>query len=502
LIQPLTRDQAGIVVQSGNRSGGVILTALANYEDGLAQGAAVRRYDLASGQSEDTLPADNASAGPLALADVDGDGDLDLFVGGRVIPGRYPAPAPSRLFLSDGLRFTPDATSNPGLATVGMVSGAVFTDLDGDGFPELVLACEWGPVRVFRGRKGRDFREVTAELGLDRYVGWWNGVAAGDLNGDGRMDLVASNWGQNTRYEAYRSQPLRIYYGDLQSSGQTDLLEAYYEPNLNKIVPWQHLGRVAAALPFVRERFATFASFGEASVSEILGDRLAAAQELQAGWLQSTAFIQDGSRFSATPLPALAQLSPAFAVCIGDLDGDGSEDLFLSQNFFGTEAETGRYDSGYGLCLKGTGSGEFREVLPQSSGVRIYGEQRGAALCDFDEDGRLDLAVTQNAAETRLFRNVSAKPGLRVRLRGPPGNAAGIGAVVRVTAGGQQGGAKELHAGSGYWSQDSAVLVFATSLPPADLWVRWPGGKTHTASVPSGARSVLMDDQGHLQVVE
>src|SRR6185369_8629619 len=164
------------------------------------------RHDFVFGSPQ------SSTAGALALADIDGDGDLDLFVGGRVIPGRFPEPASSRIFRNVGGRLETDADNSHRLAKIGLVSGAVFSDLDGDGHADLALACEWGSIRVFRNDAGQ-FNEVTAELGLDQYRGWWNGITTGDFDGDGRLDLVASNWGRNTKYQRYRA-PLRIYYGD------------------------------------------------------------------------------------------------------------------------------------------------------------------------------------------------------------------------------------------------------------------------------------------------
>src|SRR5262249_1990807 len=129
-------------------------------------------------------------------------------------------------------------------------------------------------------------------------------------------------------------------------------------------------------------------------------------------------------------------------------------------------------------------------VSGTDSGITVYGEQRGAAAADFDGDGRVDLVVTQNAAETRLFRNTRAKPGLRVRLDGPPGNPRGIGVQVRVKHGNSFGPVREVHSGSGYWSQDSPVQVLANTGPSSQLWVRWPGGKSFTLDVPAGASEV------------
>ena len=158
-------------------------------------------------------------------------------------------------------------------------------------------------------------------------------------------------------------------------------------------------------------------------------------------------------------MPREAQLSAAFSLNVADMDGDGNEDVFLSQNFFATHPSTPRLDAGRGLWLRGDGKGNLRSVPGQESGVTVYGEQRGAALCDYDGDGRVDLVVTQNGAETKLYHNVSAKPGLRVKVRGPPGNPSGIGAVLRLKFGERLGPAREIHAGSGYWSPPTRISL-------------------------------------------
>ncbi len=492
---PVPDDLGGIVGFTTGLQPRSIIAALGNYEAVSTNGASVLRYDTSAAGvvAGETLPDFASCTGPLALDDIDGDGQLDMFVGGRVLPGRYPEAASSRIYRNWAGKFQLDTEQSKLLGNVGLVNGAVFSDLNGDGKADLVLACDWRPVRVFLNENGK-LKEATEKLGLAKYVGWWNGVTTGDFDGDGRMDIIASNWGRNTRYEQHRARPLRLYYGDLDGNGTIDLVEAYFDMALGKVVPKRALDAMSQGLPLLRERIKSHKAYGEASVEEIFGEPLKAAKLLEANWLETTVFLNRGDHFEARPLPLEAQFAPVFGLGVGDLDGDGKEDVFLAQNFFATQ-DTSRYDAGRGLWLRGDGAGNFTPVSGQESGVKVYGEQRGCALADYDQDGRVDLVVTQNGAQTKLYRNVRAKPGLRVRLKGPEGNPAGVGAAMRLFFGDKAGPVREIHAGSGYWSQDSAVQVMATPEPPTRIWVRWPGGKTVTLDVPPKTREIEVSGQ-------
>ena len=476
---------AGWVPAPGRRA---LLAGLANYESGGA-GSALLSIELEKGRvvarTEALGGGFAASMGPVAVADYDGDGALDVFAAGRVIPGRYPEAAPSRLYRNDHGRLVPDGANNPALERAGLVSGALWSDLDGDGFPELILACEWGPLRVFANHAGR-LVEQTQALGLESWTGWWAGVTTGDLDGDGRMEIIASNAGLNTPYSASPERPERLYYGDFAGQGRVDLVEAAYDTTLAKGVPRCGLAMMSAALPWVRGKYPTHQAYSTAGVEEILGDVLPSARQASAVTLASVVFFNRGGRFEPVLLPPEAQWAPAFGLNVADFDGDGAEDLFIAQNLFALRRDVTRWDAGRGLVLLGDGRGRLAPMAGRRSGVRVYGEQRGSAVGDFDGDGRPDLAVAQNGAATMLYRNQGAKPGLRVRLQGPPGNPCGYGATVRLQYAGRLGPAREVHAGSGYWSQDSAVQILGMSGAPAGVWVRWPGGKTTTTPLQPG----------------
>jgi enediyne biosynthesis protein E4 len=482
---PQTRDVVGLALVHRAGAGLGVLAAQSHYEDGVAAGSAVRLLDPVAGTAEEIVSASGSAAGVLAVADVDGDGVLDLFVAGSVIPGRYPAPASSRFFRFKDGRYQEDPEMAKVLSGIGLVNGAVFTDVDGDGDPDLVLACDWGSLRLLINDTGR-FHDATEAWGLHEFRGWWTSVATGDFDGDGRPDLVAGNWGRNTRYEAFRAHPLELYYADFNQDNTFELVEAQVDPALGQRVPSRKLTALAGSLPFLRQQFRSHRAFSTASLEQVLGPQLKNMTRLTANWLDSTVFLNRGGRFEARPLPQKAQRAPAFGLCVGDVDGDGQQDLFLAQNFFANELETSRHDAGRGLWLLGSGDGTFRPLSGQVSGVKLYGEGRGAALCDFDRDGRLDLAVGQNAWDTGLFRNRTGQPGLRVRLHGAPDNPQAIGAAARLTSPSGSGPLQEWQAGAGYGSQDGIVKVLTAPAPATHLWVRWPGGQVQEVELPEG----------------
>jgi hypothetical protein len=493
--RPAEQDQTAVLGLPGADGTLRLLVGESNYEAEPSSRPMGRVLEARGGGIPRSLPANTASAGPLAFADVDADGRLELFAGGRVVPGRFPEPADSLFLRERAGEFEIDGASGA-FARLGLVSGAVWSDLNGDGFPELVLACEAGPVRVFQYERGR-FRELTAALGLARFPGLWNSVTAGDFDGDGRLDIAAGNWGANTKYQSCLAQPIRFYYGESEGSGTVAIVESYFAAELGKIVPWRDWETLSQSLPFIRERYQSFTQFSTASVAEFMGGRMSGMREITITTLDSMLFLNRGDHFEARPLPFEAQLAPIFGVAAGDLDGDGNEDLVASQNFFGVPPLVSRLDGGRGVWLRGDGGGGFTAVPGSVSGIGIYGEGRGVALCDYDHDGRVDLAVAQNANATKLYRNAGGKPGLRVRLQGPPGNPPGIGAVLRLQRkDGRLGPAREIHGGAGYWSQDACAQVLGGADEAAAVVVKWPGGRETKTAVPPGAGEVCVRVDG------
>lgn len=451
------------------------------------------------------LPEARDSSGVVAAADFDRDGDLDLFVGGRVIPGAYPLSPASRLLRNDGApgapRFT-DVTASvaPGLGDVGLVTGALWSDADDDGRPDLLVTVEWGPVAYWHNDRGRLANHTTA-AGLAANTGWWNGIAGGDLDGDGDIDYVATNAGLNTKYHASAARPALLYYGDFDGSGTMRVVEA--KPDEDHHLPVRGRSCLSAAMPFIWDKTRSYRQFAGSSLESILDPTdISDARVFEATNLASGVLINEGpaAGFSWRPLPRLAQASPGFGAALQDLDADGIADVYIVQNFSYREPETGHWDGGLSLLMDGLGNGDITPVWPAESGLLVPGDARGLTVCDVDGDAAPDVCVTRNGERLLVFLNRAGANGfLEIRLRGGPGNPTGVGA--RVTAVGEDfEQTAEVYAGSGYLSQSCPALFFGRGSQVRELRVRWPDGSETIRPVEAGATRITIgrrEGRGH-----
>jgi hypothetical protein len=434
------------------------------------------------------------SHGVVCAADFDRDGDLDLFVGGRCIPGQYPLPPSSQLLRNDGGRFVRvEHEIAPELAARGMVTSALWSDADNDGWIDLLVTYEWGPVRLFKNQGGEQLVDVSGPAGLADRLGLWNGIAGRDLDHDGDMDYVVTNLGLNTKYEASVTRPLRIYYGDFDGSGRKHIIEAAVTDE--GVVPLRDKSASQNAMPGLRDRFPTYHSFASATLPDIYAETaLERAYVVEANALETGLLLNDGQgRFKFQPLPRLAQVAPAYGVAVEDVDADGHPDIYLVHNFYSPAPETGRMDGGLSLLMKGDGKGSFTPTWPDASGLVVPGDAKSLTVTDLNGDERPDFVVGVNNGEVLAFENRSTGGSpLMVRLSDAPGNPTAVGARVTVETTSSERHSAEVTAGGGYLSQNGGELYFGLGQSHAkQIEVRWPDGTTSVHAAPNDGRVVI-----------
>ncbi|MCP4425960.1 MAG: CRTAC1 family protein, partial [Chloroflexi bacterium] len=369
---------------------------------------------------------------------------------------------------------------------------ALWLDVDTDGDGDLLVGTEFGPVRLFVNEDGR-LADATSQSGLDQWTGLWTGIAAGDFNEDGHMDFAAANLGLNTKFTASPEYPTVVYAGNIDGDGDVDIIEAEYVDGVLR--PIRERGATGAEMPFILEKFDTFRAYAEASLDKIYGDRLDEAQMFEANTLAHSVFINDGNgRFTAAPLPQLAQITTGYGLTTADFDNDGHDDLYLVGNFSYAEHETRQHTGGVSYWLRGVGDGSFVVVPSSVSGLFVPYDGRGTAVSDYDNDGWVDVVVGVNNRHPLLFHNRgnAQNCALRIRLNGGDANPRGIGSRIIVTLPDGTTTTREIHAGGGYFSQDGGTHLFGLGqVNVADVQIIWPDGSvSETTGQPCGEVTV------------
>ncbi|MEQ8703607.1 MAG: VCBS repeat-containing protein [Phaeodactylibacter sp.] len=324
------------------------------------------------------LPLMRSSSGAVAVADFDGDGDEDLFVGGRLVPGQYPLPARSYLLENDGSgQFTEvTAARAPGLEQPGMVTSALWEDLNADGQPDLVIAGEWMPLTAFLNQNGQ-LRRADHFFGKNT-EGWWWSLAQADMDGDGDTDLIAGNLGQNTNLKVSAEEPATLYYGDFDENGAVDPILTHYIQG----APYPFVSRdnLFGQLSAMRKKFYDYATYSNAKIGDILSqEQLEQAEQLtaqtgQTVWMEN----QGDGQWAMHELPVTAQMAPVFSILPLDVNGDGLQDLILAGNLSEARPTMGPWDANYGQLFLNRGDGNLEYIPQYESGLSLVGDVRAA----------------------------------------------------------------------------------------------------------------------------
>ncbi len=384
-------DDMDLYVVSGSNE----FTDIALYQDRLYINDGYGNFN----KSDQQLPDITTSGQSVASADFDQDGDLDLVIGGRVVPGKYPTVPRSYLLRNIDGKFE-DVTSSlaPDLLNAGMITDLEFTDYDNDGNLDLIIVGEWMPITILKNMGGR-FEKI--DLGLPVTTGWWQSVASADIDNDGDTDFILGNIGLNNKYQPTPENPLEVYYTDFDNNGTGDIVLSKHE---NKtLIPIRGRECSSQQMPFIANKYPSFKDFASANLSDIYSqEMLDGALHLSASEFRSCFLINDRGNFRLVPLPSEAQVSPIMEIIVKDINQDSLIDLIIGGNFYGTETETIRYDGGSGLCLVGDGKGNFAPLAVTESGFYLNKDMRDLAWINL-ASGKSGFLVTSNNDLTVLF---------------------------------------------------------------------------------------------------
>jgi hypothetical protein len=393
-----------LYVVSGGNEFGELAPALQDrlyFNDGRGQ---FRKADA-------SLPAEGVSGSRPAVADYDGDGDMDVFIGGRVVAWRYGANPPSMLLRNDGRgRFT-DVTAQlaPALATVGMVTDAVWRDVDGDGRKDLIVVGEWMPVSIFHNAGGGRLVPLNVP-GLEHSAGWWNRIVAGDFTGDGRVDFIVGNAGLNSRCHTSATEPVTMYVKDFDRNGFVEQLVSCYNHGVSS--PLAMRDDLLRVLPILKARYLNYSNYARQTVTDMFPKADLAEAIFKSAETFATTLVRNdgGGKFTLIPLPREAQLAPVYGILPQDVDGDGKTDLLIAGNLDEVRLDIGAMHASYGLVLRGDGRGRFTPVPATESGFLVPGQARDIQRIR-TRDGGLYI-VARNNDRPLVFR--ATRPEARI----------------------------------------------------------------------------------------
>lgn len=371
-----------------------------NYRDLLYKNDGNGKFSLV----ENSLPVITTSGSCVRAADFDNDGDLDLFVGGRVIPGRYPYPAQSFILRNDnGIFVDVTDTMCPELTSLGMTTDAIWSDFDNDGKVDLIIAGELMPIQFFKNDLSKLTRITTD---LDNQKGLWNSIAAGDFDNDGDMDYVVGNLGLNNMYHASPEKPVKVFAKDLDNNGSIEALTFYHSKmadGTENLVPMHFWDELNQQSPRFRKQFSRYKQFGKVSMETFLSkEDMEGALLLEVNNSKSSYIENLGNgKFTLSPLPLLAQMSPVNGMLVHDINADGNRDIIMVGNDFGNEVFIGRHDAQNGLILLGDGNGGFTACSTDKSGFYVPGDAK--ALVRLAKGNNHLLIASQNRGRLSVF---------------------------------------------------------------------------------------------------
>jgi hypothetical protein len=368
--------------------------------------ALIDRLYLNDGQgnftkSDQLLPTSRfESTGAVAATDYDGDGDQDLFVGLRLRPFLYGVPVDGYLLQNDGRGRFQNVTDElaPELKKLGMITDAVWSDIDGDQDDDLLIVGEWMPISVFKNESGK-LVKVTEAAGLGESNGWWNTIVGEDLDRDGDMDFIVGNHGLNSRFKASREKPVTMYTNDFDRNGTAEQIITVF--NQDKPYPLVLKHDLVMQMPSLKKKYLKYASYKEQTIEEIFSpEQLEKATKLPAYEMATSVLINQGDgKFTVMPLPVEAQFSPTYGISVADFDNDQIPDIVLGGNFYAAKPEVGIYDASHGLFLKGTGKGQFTPVATNKSGLFFSGEIRDLTLVKVGNKAQLWAIRNDNSPQ-------------------------------------------------------------------------------------------------------